>query len=771
MEKQDLVEALRYIDPSGLSYQDWTNVGMALKHEGIPADVWEQWSAQDSGRYHPGECVKKWDSFREAAVKLVTAGTLVDMAKQGGWVSPYADSEAIGWDTKIMCTAERHQGIIDRNWLEGQEIHEPRDSEWHPAEQLIKYLETLFQPEEYIGYCMESMEKNDRWMPANAGIYKLTAGDIIDKLKKYGPDGDLGLSLGDYDPECGAWIRFNPLDGQGVKNSNVTDFRYALIESDSLPIEQQNEIVRKLELPIAALVFSGKKSVHAIVRIDAASYPEYRKRVDNLYKICEQNGLALDKQNRNPSRLSRLPGATRQGHKQFLIDTNIGQESYEKWEEWYAQQNDDLPDFENLADEWENMPELAPPLIDGILRQGHKMLLSGPSKAGKSFAQIELSIAIAEGLPWLGWKCTQGRVIYVNFELDRPSALHRFRDVYNAMGIPAKNLKNIEVWNLRGKSLPMDQLAPKLIRRARKIDPLAIILDPIYKVITGDENSADQMAMFCNQFDKVCTEVGCSVIYCHHHSKGAQGGKKAMDRASGSGVFARDPDALLDLIELPLKDETYDLLKNNAACDCIQKSMDSKFPGWREFVGKDDLLSKFQLTEYCKENLSDDAMAELNNAVAAAEKHAEHITGWRISCTLREYEKADDKEVYFDWPVHKPDTSGVLHDIRPDVEVNGKTFHQRDKSDGSKKAAKAEKERQSIIDAYTLISSEKDPDLDGNVVVKLADFVERSEEFFGKEITKPAIRKRLLKYGDFSVEKGTVKPYQNDEEENDENSD
>jgi RecA-family ATPase len=754
MEKQDLVDTLRYIDPSGLSYQDWTNVGMALKHEGIPADVWEQWSSQDTGRYHPGECMKKWESFRESAIKLVTAGTLVEMAKQGGWESPYADSEAIGWDTKIMCTAERHHGIIDKNWIEGQEVREPRESEWHPAQQLVRYLETLFQPGEYIGYCVESMEKNGRWMPANSGIYRLTAGDIIDKLNKYGDN--LGMSLGDYNPQCGAWIRFNPLDGNGVKNDNVTDYRYALIESDNLPIEQQNEIVRKLELPIAALVYSGKKSIHAIVKVEASSYTEYRKRVDNLYKICEQNGLPLDKQNRNPSRLSRLPGATRQGHKQFLIDTNIGQESYEKWEEWYAQQNDELPDFENMADVWNDMPELAPPLIDGILRQGHKMLLSGPSKAGKSFAQIELSIAIAEGLPWLSWKCTQGRVIYVNFELDRPSAMHRFRDVYNAMGIPAKNLKNIEVWNLRGKSLPMDQLAPKLIRRARKIDPLAIILDPIYKVITGDENSADQMAMFCNQFDKVCTEVGCSVIYCHHHSKGAQGGKKAMDRASGSGVFARDPDALLDLIELPLKDETYDLLKNNAACDCIQKYMDGKFPGWREFVGQDDLLSKFQLTEYCKSNLSDDAMAALNNAVAAAEKHAEHITGWRISCTLREYEKADDQEVYFDWPVHRPDTSGVLHDIRPDVEVNGKTFHQRDKVD---KVSKADKEKQQIIDAYTLICTTKDPDLDGKVIVKVHDFVERSEELFGKEIkTDKGMKKKLMKYGSFDIDNAVVTP-------------
>jgi len=65
----------------------------------------------------------------------------------------------------------------------------------------------------------------------------------------------------------------------------------------------------------------------------------------------------------------------------------------------------------------------------------------------------------------------------------------------------------------------MDKLAPKLIRRAAKKNYMAIIIDPIYKVITGDENSADQMASFCNQFDKVCNELGCAVIYCHHQRK------------------------------------------------------------------------------------------------------------------------------------------------------------------------------------------------------------------------------------------------------------
>lgn len=41
----------------------------------------------------------------------------------------------------------------------------------------------------------------------------------------------------------------------------------------------------------------------------------------------------------------------------------------------------------------------------------------------------------------------------------------------------------------------MDRLAPKLIRRAQK-RYIAVVIDPIYKVITGDENSADQMAHF-----------------------------------------------------------------------------------------------------------------------------------------------------------------------------------------------------------------------------------------------------------------------------------
>ena len=222
-------------------------------------------------------------------------------------------------------------------------------------------------------------------------------------------------------------------------------------------------------MPVAALVYSGKKSLHAIVKIDASTYEEYKKRVDYLYNVCNKNGLKLDIQNRNPSRLSRMPGVMRNDKKQYLLDTNIGKENWNEWREWIESVNDDLPDPESMADVWDNLPELAPPLIDGVLRQGHKMLIAGPSKAGKSYALIELCCAIAEGKKWLEWNCTQGKVMYVNLELDRASCLHRFKDVYTALGIAPDNLSNIDIWNLRGRSVPMDKLAPKYAGQAKRI--------------------------------------------------------------------------------------------------------------------------------------------------------------------------------------------------------------------------------------------------------------------------------------------------------------
>ena len=728
MNDYNLTEILEYIDPSTCSYQEWINVGMALKHEGYTVSDWDMWSMKDVNRYHSGECAKKWATFQGSSAP-VTAGTIIQMAKENGYHYENVSAE-LDWDSEIGSKDELV--VVDRNWLERSEIHIPE--QWNPTEQIITYLETLFEPDENVGYVTESWEHDGKFLPSK-GCYDRTAGQLIKEL--YQCKGDIGSVLGDYNSEVGAWIRFNPLDGKGVKNENVTEFRYALVESDTMDISAQKAIITELELPVAALVYSGKKSLHAIVKIDASTYEEYKKRVDYLYNVCNKNGLKLDIQNRNPSRLSRMPGIMRNGKKQYLLDTNLGKENWNEWREWIESVNDDLPDPESMADVWDNLPSLAPPLIDGVLRQGHKMLIAGPSKAGKSYALIELCCAIAEGKKWLEWNCTQGRVMYVNLELDRASCLHRFKDVYTALGITPNNLSNIDIWNLRGRSVPMDKLAPKLIRRASKKNYIAIIIDPIYKVITGDENSADQMAHFCNQFDKVCTELGCAVIYCHHHSKGAQGGKRSMDRASGSGVFARDPDALIDLVELELNDDILKQEKNKAVCKVCE--------GWLYKYDKlyhasqDDLCSETQMLALCREYLENDAYECVIEDVGKVRKEVESRSAWRIEGTLREFPKFAPVNLWFKYPVHSIDNIGVLKDIAVDdgMPTWKKNFAKK-KTDAERKTER----KNSLETAFEACG------IDDKVTVK------SMAEYMG--VTEKTVRNRLKEHGGFWIDEGQV---------------
>lgn len=730
--KLDLTELLEYVDPAMLSYQEWVNVGMSLKHEGYTAVDWDIWSQKDEGRYHSGECFKKWDTF-EGSGQPVTGATITQLAKEQGWRSPFKLEDGgheLDWDGTLQ---RDDLVVVDRNWLEGKEIHEP--VRWEPAKQIIRYLETLFEPSETVAYNVESWQDDDgKWKPGNKGAFDRTAGQLIEALTHCGDD--IGSVLGDYNPEAGAWIRFNPLDGQGVKNDNVTEFRYALVESDNMGLEKQNAIMRELELPISAMLYSGGKSIHAIVKVDASDYNEYRKRVDYLYDVCKKNGLSIDNQNRNPSRLSRLPGVTRGGKKQFIIDTNIGKSTWDEWVEWIESVNDDLPDPESLDSLFDQEIELAPELIKGMLRQGHKMLIAGPSKAGKSFSLIQLAIAIAEGRQWFGFDCAQGKVLYVNLELDERSAKMRFVDIYNRVEEGHANVGNIDIWNLRGKTSPMDKLAPKLIRRAQKSNYMAVIIDPIYKVLTGDENSAHEMANFTNQFDKIATELGCAVIYCHHHSKGSQGGKNSMDRSSGSGVFARDPDAILDLIELPLTEERHTYLEDKAVCELYQNTIKKYNQSYE--ISQDDIFSKKQMEHHLMSAIQSQEILkqtelERQNAVRAARQ----ATAWRIEGTLREFPKFDPINVWFRYPIHELDET--LKDIQLEDDPKEKWKKGTKKSNESR----SEKSKQELETAFSALS------MDGESV----DINEIAEYL---DIDKRSVHRKVKKHGSFKVIDGMV---------------
>ncbi len=658
MADTDLLEVLAAIDPAALDYSEWSNIGMALKHEGHTASDWDAWSRRDSERYKSGECFRKWDSFR-GSDSPVTGGTIVAIARSQGWSPVTDEGRSLDWEDVIGSRDE--QVIIDTAWVEPADVSEPE--EWDPVADLTKYLETLFEANENVGYVTTAWEKDGRYLPTK-GNWDRTAGQLIEELNKAG--GDICSVFGDYKEEAGAWIRFNPLDGHGCRNDNVTEFRYALVESDTMDVAMQEALIRQLELPVACLVHSGGKSVHAIVRIDATDYDEYRKRVDHLYSVCKKNGLEIDSQNKNPSRLSRLPGATRNGIRQRLMATNIGRRDWAEWNDWMEAETDTLPvDITNGDDEWDD--EIAPPteIIEGILGTNEKLMISSSSKAGKSIALLEMCAAVANGDSWMGARCRQGDVLYVNFELKKESRKRRVKSICTELGYSRENAHRMHFFDLRGHSAPLDRLTTKIVRQAAKYKCSVIIIDPIYKVMTGDENNAEAVSSFCNQLDALGRLLDCSIVYCHHYSKGQQGQKSSMDRASGSGVFARDADALIAMTELDVTDALHAAYLNTKTCEYITSWLERHGHGHlRADMAQDVTVVEKAYRSACHEVLPQEAMNELIRELDVLGKAVSDATAWRLESTLRDFAPHKPMNVWYRYPIHEFDDTSMLGDAK-----------------------------------------------------------------------------------------------------------
>jgi hypothetical protein len=212
-----------------------------------------------------------------------------------------------------------------------------------------------------------------------------------------------------------------------------------------------------------------------------------------------------------------------------------------------------LPEIEFLREFAETLTAPPPQIIDGILHQGCKMILGGTSKSNKSWCLLDLAMSVASGQEWWGRRCTKLPVVYINFELHRWSIGQRINALCGARP-ECKGLgDSLALWNLRGRAGDLALLRPKLEEQlARGVAPGQgfglIILDPAYKLLgERDENANGEIASLMNEFEALAQSSGAAVVVAHHFAKGDSTAKSAIDRMSGAGAWARDPDSILVL--------------------------------------------------------------------------------------------------------------------------------------------------------------------------------------------------------------------------------
>jgi hypothetical protein len=197
-------------------------------------------------------------------------------------------------------------------WLAGFRCDESdlwHASPWYPPEDwrtdALMLFAALYDKDDFVNVVTDfttEQQKNgqQKTNPKGAGT-TLLRDDWIRWIRKGGVP----------QSKAGAWVRPNPVKQHGTGangapcDSDVTSFRFCLLESDDLPLDLQLSFWARLPLPIAAIITTGGRSVHAWVKLNCENVGEYQKLVARIYELLARFGLCLSNKTHHAFRVCR----------------------------------------------------------------------------------------------------------------------------------------------------------------------------------------------------------------------------------------------------------------------------------------------------------------------------------------------------------------------------------------------------------------------------------------------------------------------------------
>jgi AAA domain len=211
-------------------------------------------------------------------------------------------------------------------------------------------------------------------------------------------------------------------------------------------------------------------------------------------------------------------------------------------------------------------------ILRGVLYKGCKGILTGGSKSYKTWTLMDIAYCVGNGLLWWGTHTLQCPVAYLDFEHIDYDFRWRMEQIAAAHG--TGSIDAVKRIGLRSRRLTAAHWA-EIYKQVLDSGSGLVLADPTYKLLPprGDENAAGDIAEVTHIFDLLSEQTGAAVIYAQHYSKGNQAQKESIDRAAGSGVWARDADAIICMT------------KHDAGDDCLTIEMTLRsFPRIEPFV-------------------------------------------------------------------------------------------------------------------------------------------------------------------------------------------
>ena len=199
------------------------------------------------------------------------------------------------------------------------------------------------------------------------------------------------------------------------------------------------------------------------------------------------------------------------------------------------------------------LPEI-PWLVEGWLARGDRATLAGEWATGKSVIALDLAIAVASGLPWLGRfsVARTGPVLYVDEENNPVNASRRFARFANGRNVTPSKALEWPITYIAGARIRLDSSRSLGLLRG-ELDatrPVLVVFDSLVRFVSGDENKSGKIAELYDQAIKpIADDYGCAVLVLDHMSKPNEENKNedSGHRIRGSGDKAGAADVVWTL--------------------------------------------------------------------------------------------------------------------------------------------------------------------------------------------------------------------------------
>jgi hypothetical protein len=190
-------------------------------------------------------------------------------------------------------------------------------------------------------------------------------------------------------------------------------------------------------------------------------------------------------------------------------------------------------------------------LVDTILKTNGHHVWSGAPGAAKSWAAMDLGLAVASGQDFIGHSTVPGAVLFIDDD--------NIRDTYNerlALLAAGRNLDwpTLPLFFLvqSGIDLGQTQWVEHIIRHIQENNIRLVVIEVLRRVFSGDENSSKDIGLLHKNLARIRNETGVTVVLTHHVGKGGgvvTRGSSDIDamadvqmgfRKAGSGYLIRE---------------------------------------------------------------------------------------------------------------------------------------------------------------------------------------------------------------------------------------